>query len=280
MSAAEALRVARATGIQLEIDGEDLVLDAAIEPPDAVLEALSCNKAGVIALLRASNDGWSAEDWRAFFDERAGIAEFDGGLSRAEAEAQAFACCVDEWLNRHPAPSPPERCLACGRGEQAHDALVRHGIEPTRHAWLHSGCWSDWHAAREAEARTALAKLGIPAPVAILHDAHSAMSDVVRQGDDIVGSSASADHTVAPADPSKAFLLCVTAGVRVVSDNLQWIIQTRKGNVTRKSSGWRSRHFCRSREGLELVLRRLLGRDGVPAHVAASISTLPEWHQP
>jgi hypothetical protein len=155
---------------------------------------------------------------------------------------------------------------------------VRHGIEPTMHAWLHSRCWTDWYAAREAEARTALAKLGITAPVAILHDAHSALSEVVRKGDDIAEFPASAEYTVAPADPSKAFLLCVTAGVRVVSDDVQWIIQTRKGNVTSKSSGWRSRHFCRSREGLQLVLGRLLGRDGVPAHVAASISTLPAWH--
>jgi hypothetical protein len=100
--------------------------------PQALSGKLSRNKAGVIALLRASNDGWSDEDWRAFFDERAGIAEFDGGLSRAEAEAQAFACSVDEWLNHHPVPSPPGRCLACGRGEQAHDPLVRHGIEPTK----------------------------------------------------------------------------------------------------------------------------------------------------
>jgi hypothetical protein len=28
--------------------------------------------------------------------------EFDGGLPRAEAEGQAFACCVVEWLNRNP----------------------------------------------------------------------------------------------------------------------------------------------------------------------------------
>ena len=91
---------------------------------------------------------------------------------------------------------------------------MRHGIEPTGHAWLHSRCWSNWHAARETEARTALAKLGITAPVATLLDAHSAMSEVVRQGDDIGGSPASADHTVAPADPSKAFLLWVTADVK------------------------------------------------------------------
>jgi hypothetical protein len=278
MSAAETLRAARAAGIQLEIDGEDLLLEAAVEPPVTVLDALSRNKGGVIALLRASNDSWSAEDWRAFFDERAAIAEADGGLSRAEAEAQAFACCVDEWLNHHPVPSPPGRCLGCGGGEQAHDALVPHGIEPTGHAWLHSRCATDWHAAQESEARAALAKLGIMAPGAILHDAHSTMSEVVRQCDDIVESPASAEYTGAPADPSQAFLLRVTDDVRVVSDDLQWIVQTRKGNASAKSSGWRSRHFCRSREGLELVLCRLLGRDGVPAHVAASISALPKWH--
>jgi hypothetical protein len=45
---------------------------------------------------------WSAEDWQVFFDERAGIIEFDGGLPRAEAEAQTFACRVVEWLNHNP----------------------------------------------------------------------------------------------------------------------------------------------------------------------------------
>jgi len=33
--------------------------------------------------------GWSDEDWQALYDERAGIMEFDGGLSRDEAEARA-----------------------------------------------------------------------------------------------------------------------------------------------------------------------------------------------
>jgi hypothetical protein len=37
---------------------------------------------------------WSAEDWRVLFHERAGVAEFDGGLSCSEAEAHAFECCV------------------------------------------------------------------------------------------------------------------------------------------------------------------------------------------
>src|SRR5262249_44224326 len=108
MSAAEALKAARAVGIHLEVDGEDLVLEAASEPPAVVLDELSQHKAEIVAVLRPGRDG--AEDWQVFFDERAGIIEFDGGLSHAEAEAKAFDCCVVEWLNRNPAPSPPGRC--------------------------------------------------------------------------------------------------------------------------------------------------------------------------
>ena len=100
MSAVEALKAARAAGIELALDGDDLALSAASAPPAAVLDALSRHKAEIVALLRPGRDGWSAEDWQVYFDERAGIAEFDGGLPRAEAEARAFECCVVEWLTR------------------------------------------------------------------------------------------------------------------------------------------------------------------------------------
>jgi len=91
MSAVMALRVARAAGVELALAGDDLSLKAASEPPVVVLEALVRHKSEIVALLRPGSDGWSAEDWRLFFDERAGIAEFDSGLLRADAEAQAFA---------------------------------------------------------------------------------------------------------------------------------------------------------------------------------------------
>ena len=81
---------------------------------DRWLPAIRQNKAAIIGLLRPDKDGWSPWDWQLFFDERAGIAEFDGGLSRAEAEARAFACCLAEWLNRNPMRSPPGRCFGCG----------------------------------------------------------------------------------------------------------------------------------------------------------------------
>ena len=69
-----------------------------------------------------------------------------------QAEAQAFECCVVEWLNRNPVCSPPGRCLGCGGGEDTHDKLLPYGTEQTGHAWLHSRCWEAWHANRKAKA--------------------------------------------------------------------------------------------------------------------------------
>jgi hypothetical protein len=163
MSAAEALQAARAAGIRVRIDGDGLVLEASAAPPRTVLDLLSRHKAGIVTLLRPVDDGWSAEDWQALFDERAGIAEFDGGLLRPQAEARAFDCCVVEWLNSNPVCSPPGRCLGCGGGDHAHNPLLPYGIESTGHAWLHLRCWPAWDAGREAEAVAALAAMGIRA---------------------------------------------------------------------------------------------------------------------
>jgi hypothetical protein len=123
-----------------------------------------------VSPFRTERDSWSGEDWRAFFDERAGIAEFDGGLPRLEAEARAFTCCVAEWLNRNPVRSSPDRCLRCGEAEQGHDPLLPLGTESTGHAWLHSRCWSGWHAARQAEATDALEAMGIATPAGFPND--------------------------------------------------------------------------------------------------------------
>jgi len=43
-----------------------------------------------------------ADDW-IYFNERAAILEFDAGLSRSEAEAEALACCLaTQRLDRQP----------------------------------------------------------------------------------------------------------------------------------------------------------------------------------
>jgi hypothetical protein len=121
MSAAEALKAARAAGIKLAIDGDDLLLEASTSPPPAVIDSLTGHKTEIVAMLRSPRDGWSAEDWQLFFEERAAIAEFGGGLLRTEAEAQALACCIVEWLNStrlHP------------RRDVAHGAATRNRAAP------------------------------------------------------------------------------------------------------------------------------------------------------
>lgn len=161
MSAIKALNAARAAGVELRLDSDDLALSAASAPPAAVFDALCWYKAEIVALLRPGHDGWSGEDWLTNFDERAGIVEFDGGLPRAEAEACAFNCCVVEWLNRNPVRSPSCGCLSCGGAEHAHDPLLPLGTEGSGHAWLHYGCSSAWRSGRQAAAVTALAAMGI-----------------------------------------------------------------------------------------------------------------------
>ena len=136
MSTADASKSAGATGIELRFDGDDFALSAAAAPHAAVLDALSQHKSGIVALLRPGRDGWSAEDWQAYFDERAGVAEFAGGLSRAEAEAHALD--------------------GCGEVEQPHDPLQPFGLKQTGCVWLHLSCWPAWHANRSADAVAAL----------------------------------------------------------------------------------------------------------------------------
>jgi hypothetical protein len=46
--------------------------------------------ANVATVAKAPPGSVDLEDWQAYFDERAGIREFDGGLPRAEAELRAF----------------------------------------------------------------------------------------------------------------------------------------------------------------------------------------------
>jgi hypothetical protein len=96
MSAAEALQAAQNAGVEIGIDGDDLSLKAASEPPAAILDELRRHKTEIIAMLRPGRDRWSAEDWRSYFEERAAVAEFDGGLLRTDAEDQKFECCIVE----------------------------------------------------------------------------------------------------------------------------------------------------------------------------------------
>ena len=164
MNAAQVICDARQHNVQIHVEGTDLVLEADAEPPQSLLEAVHHHKKGIIRHLKASNN-WTAEDWRAFFDERAGIAEFDGGASRPNAEARAFECCVVEWLNLHPEPSDPGQCAWCGKSQVESSVVVPFGTKDLGHTWLHPECWDGWHRKRRAKAEEALTAMGLNRPL-------------------------------------------------------------------------------------------------------------------
>jgi hypothetical protein len=99
MRPAEIIEGANADGVRLSLSPSGGISAKGGQPAiDRWLPMLRQNKAAIVSLLRPAEGGWSAIDWLAFFDERAAIVEFDGGLPRAEAEAQAFPrhgllCC-------------------------------------------------------------------------------------------------------------------------------------------------------------------------------------------
>jgi hypothetical protein len=161
MIAAKVVMEARAAGIQIEAQGDDLLLKAPAAPSPTMLALLSQNKCEILFWLRSKESGWSAEDWHAYFDERAAIAEFDGGLTRRQADERAFSCCVSEWLNRNPVSSSPNKCPGCKGDEQPHNPLLPFGAEPPGNAWLHSSCWQGWYEDRQAQAEVALRKITI-----------------------------------------------------------------------------------------------------------------------
>jgi len=106
---------------------------------------------------------WSARDWRAYFNERAGIAEYSGGLSRAAAEELAFEWCIVEWLNTSRVRSDPGRCAWCGAGSEEGHQLVPYGFGASQ-MWLHTRCHVHWYPARCSEALKELTSHGIERP--------------------------------------------------------------------------------------------------------------------
>jgi len=88
MTAAATVRTAIASGVRVKLDGDRLVLSAAQRPNNQLVEEIRSQKPKIVDYLRDLSC-WGEDDWQALFDERAGIIEFDGARSRADAEALA-----------------------------------------------------------------------------------------------------------------------------------------------------------------------------------------------
>jgi len=108
--------------------------------------------------------GWSVADWRAFFDERAAIAQIDGGLDRVQAERHAYTDCVRQFLRRHPPGYRPDvNCLQCGGMVIKAEAWPL--VCPDNLArWVHHSCFEDFRLLRVRDAVLCLDRLGIVDP--------------------------------------------------------------------------------------------------------------------
>lgn len=103
----------------------------------------------------AAADPWSASDWVAFWEERAAIAAFDGGLTRAAAETVASDAFIARWLAvTPPASGAPETCAACAKPAGPIDSLPVLIAGDVRS--VHPGCARDFFERRHAQAHAAL----------------------------------------------------------------------------------------------------------------------------
>ena len=123
MTVTEALQLARSQGVEVTLDGDDLVLQAEAAPPLGLLAILGRGKWDIVAALR---------------------------LREAEERRR-----IVQWVNDHFASSPPGICAHCGDGLRSDDSFVLLFVGNDR-GEVHASCHSAWLAEREAEARRAL----------------------------------------------------------------------------------------------------------------------------
>jgi hypothetical protein len=119
----EALELARSQGVEVTLDGDELVLEAEVAPPPGLLAILGRGKWDIVAALR---------------------------LREAEERRR-----IVQWVNDHFAASPPGVCAHCGDGLRSEDPLVLLFVGNDR-GEVHASCHPTWLAEREAEACSAL----------------------------------------------------------------------------------------------------------------------------
>ena len=123
MTVTEALELAQSQGVEVTLDGDELVLKAEAAPPPGLLAILGRGKWDIVAALR---------------------------LREAEERRR-----IVQWVNDHFASSPPGVCAHCGGGPRPEDPFVLLFVGNDRGA-VHASCHSTWLAEREAEACRAL----------------------------------------------------------------------------------------------------------------------------
>ncbi len=111
MNALNLIQEVTRAGATMTLEGGDLVLSGARPLPDDLVEQLRRHKPEVVATLK--NEPVDPEA----YEERAAIMEYDGGLSREEAEAFAHAMQTRRMRERGEVPphyTSTTICRHCG----------------------------------------------------------------------------------------------------------------------------------------------------------------------
>ena len=160
---AKIIHEVEAAGGHLAAKGGHLEVSAPAALPSNLVNDLRQHKSGVMEHLTHRPRQWTGEDFRDFYEERAGVLEYDGKLSRPEAERQAFEGTLIQWINVTAPPNlDDDHCAQCGApvgriGNDAVPVLAGGG----GHVWLHHGCHTAWMARRKREAAETLRAMGI-----------------------------------------------------------------------------------------------------------------------
>jgi hypothetical protein len=93
------LAEAAVAGLTIQAEGERLVVRGPRDAEQDLVQALLRRKAALLPLRT-----FAGPEEREYFEERAAIAEYDGGLSRPQAELQAWQEVRALWRKDH-APS-------------------------------------------------------------------------------------------------------------------------------------------------------------------------------
>lgn len=165
MNAISIIERIRGAGGVINLADEAIKLRIPASLRDQAIADVKVHKDAIKRALRlAADERWDAADWRAFFDERAAIAEYDGGQTRQKADAMAYEACVVEHMNRHPGRSDRYACAGCHKSGSDAATIVPFGLDAESCSWLHPECWPEWNRRRRSEAGRALSDIGIRMP--------------------------------------------------------------------------------------------------------------------
>jgi hypothetical protein len=107
-----------------------------------------------------SANRWTPEDWRVYYLERAAIREYDGGLTRAEADRRAWRETANRWWHEHGFRAPTGICCGCAKPVSLAEAIPL----PHEQRAHNADCVAAFGRRWLKEAAEALAQFGIPAP--------------------------------------------------------------------------------------------------------------------